>query len=363
VSDSAPQTTAAVDQTLLPTRREFLIAGTSALLAGAAPAILGAEDKSGTRPPVIGERDFQFECQHDWAQAPVGFPWYVTHGVTIDRDGMVYIKHRALKGSNTDTILVFDPAGRFVRSFGSEYCAGGHGIDIREENGQEFLYLSDTFNRQVVKTDLNGEWIWKIRYPREAGVYEQVGKFSPTNVCFAPDGGFYVGDGYGSNYIHQYDQDARWVRTWGGTGSEPGKMKTPHGLWLDERPGREPSLVVADRANARLQYFTLDGQHLSFVEGLSFPANIDIQGPTMLVPDLHARITLLDAENKVLTHLGYDQAWTETVLADNMALRKMPSKWEPGRFLHPHDACFDKAGNIFVAEWVEPGRVTFLRRV
>lgn len=344
-------------------RREFLRAGAAALAAGGAPAIIGAADKSGKRPPIVGSGEFQYECHHDWAQAPAGFPWYVTHGVTIDRDGLVYIKHRALKGTGTDTILVFDPDGKFVRSFGREYCAGGHGIDIRLENGQEFLYLSDTFNRQVVKTDLQGEWIWKLRYPREAGVYETVDKFSPTNVCFAPDGGFYVGDGYGSNYIHQYDQHAGWVRTWGGTGSEPGKMKTPHGLWLDDRPGRDVSLVVADRANARLQYFTLDGQHLSFVDGLSFPANIDLQGETLLVPDLHARITLLDKHNQVITHLGYDQAWTDAVLADNMQMRKEPARWEAGRFLHPHDACFDKHGNIFVAEWVEPGRITFLRRV
>jgi len=42
----------------------------------------------------------------------------------------------------------------------------------------------------------------------------------------------------------------------------PGKMSTPHGVWLDNRPGRDVTLVVADRANARLQYFTLDGKHV-----------------------------------------------------------------------------------------------------
>jgi hypothetical protein len=29
----------------------------------------------------------------------------------------------------------------------------------------------------------------------------------------------------------------------------------------------------------------------------------------------------------------------------------------------PHDACFDPAGNIFVAEWVHTGRITKLRKV
>jgi hypothetical protein len=44
-------------------------------------------------------------------------------------------------------------------------------------------------------------------------------------------------------------------------------------------------------------------------------------------------------------------------------LRTDESKWQPGKFIHPHDACFDKEGNIFVAEWVASGRVTKLRRV
>ena len=29
----------------------------------------------------------------------------------------------------------------------------------------------------------------------------------------------------------------------------------------------------------------------------------------------------------------------------------------------PHDACFDKDGNIFVVEWVQTGRVTLLKKV
>ena len=139
-------------------------------------------------------------------------------------------------------------------------------------------------------------------------------------------------------------------------------MKTPHGLWLDNRPGRVPSLVVADRANARLQYFTLDGKFLGFVREVSFPAHFDIRGDVLLVPDLHARISLFDKENKVLTHLGYDPGWTKQVL-DGFKIRTQPDRWPAGKFIHPHDACFDKDGNIFVAEWVATGRVSFLRRV
>jgi hypothetical protein len=122
-------------------------------------------------------------------------------------------------------------------------------------------------------------------------------------------------------------------------------------------------LVVADRANARLQYFSADGKHLSFFNDMLFPASIDLRGDVMLVADLHARITLLDITNKVIAHLGDDPAWREQVLADNFAMRRQPERWQAGKFVHPHDACFDHDGNIYLAEWVAIGRVSFLKHV
>jgi len=73
-------------------------------------------------------------------------------------------------------------------------------------------------------------------------------------------------------------------------------------------------------------------------------------------PDLEARVTLMDKNNKLLTHLGEDDSntWGK--------LRKEPrDKFIPGKFVCPHSACFDKDGNIFVVEWVEVGRVTKLK--
>jgi hypothetical protein len=346
-----------------PNRRTFLKATTAAAIAvTAGPTILGAQDKSGSKPPILGEGEFTYEAIHGWGELPLHIQWGDTHGVAIDETGLVYIKHRSHAAEPMDAVAVFDTAGKFVRSFGKEYHGGGHGIDIRKEGGEEFLYLCDVKHGTVAKTNLKGEPVWVKGRPEEPGVYKDpAAKYSPTNVAFGPDGGFYIGDGYGSHYIHQYDKDAKWIRTWGSEGSEPGKMKTPHGLWLDNRPGREPTLVVADRANARLQYFTLDGQHLSFVNDVSFPAHFDIRGDVLLVPDLHARVTLFGKDNQVITHLGYDAEWTKKALAE-FKMRTQPETWQPGRFIHPHDACFDKDGNIFVVEWVPTGRVTLLRR-
>jgi hypothetical protein len=347
-------------------RRSFLkksAAGAAALAASSAPLFVNMTAKAGdNQPVVVGAGEHRYECNHHWGELPSHLKWETTHGVTVDEAGLVYIKHQGHGKHEMDTIVVFDPAGKFVRSFGKEYYPGGHGIDLRKEGGEEFLYLSDIYHGKVAKTNLKGEVVWKIGYPKEPEIYQKGKKYSPTNVAFAPDGGFYVGDGYGSNFIHQFDKDAKWIRTWGGEGTAPGKLSTPHGLWLDNRPGREPALVVADRANARLQYFTLDGKYKSLVKEVLFPAHFDIRGEILLVPDLHARVSLFDKDNKVVAHLGDDPAWRKEVLK-GFKIREDEKTWKPGKFVHPHDACFDKDGNIFVVEWVKTGRVTFLRHV
>jgi hypothetical protein len=360
-----------------PSRRTFLKAAGAAAgavsLGGTIPYVR-ASDKSGGKTAVVGEGEYRYECHHNWGEVPSHIHWFETHGVAVDKAGLVYIKHRG--GGNKasspemaqDTIVVFDPAGKFVRSFGKEFHGGGHGIDIREENGEEFLYLSCMMPVDLfLKTDLKGKVVW-IKDRKDLAPSHKYddpkANFAPTNIAFAPDGGFYLADGYGSNYVHQYDKDANYVRTWGGTGAGVGQFKTPHGIWLDDRKGHEPAVVVADRANARLQYFTLDGKPIRIVDGVSFPAHFDIRGDVLLVPDLHARVTLMDKDNKVITHLGYDPEWTKKVLNNGkFVMRTDPSTWEAGRFIHPHDACFDHDGNIFVAEWVATGRVSKLRKV
>ena len=346
--------------------------------------ILHASDKAGTKAPVLGTGAFQYEVvSHNWGELPDHVQWGETHGVAVDEAGLVYIAHRSHAPQPVDAIVVFDASGKYVRSFGKEYHTGGHGIDIRKEGNEEFLYLCSTRTSLVTKTTLKGEIVWKKERLLETGKYDDpTTPYNPTNIAFAPDGGFYIGDGYGSHWIHQYDRDAKWVRTFGGFGSEPGQFKTPHGQWLDNRAGRQPSLIVADRANARLQYLTLDGKHIGFLSQdkdgnpsmtsdvaalnspVSFPANFDIRGDVLLVPDLHARVSLFDKNNKLITHLGNDPEWTKTVLGDGKFPIRVDRKlWPNGKFIHPHDACFDHAGNILVAEWVLTGRVSFLKHV
>ena len=134
-------------------------------------------------------------------------------------------------------------------------------------------------------------------------------------------------------------------------------MNKPHGLIVDTR-GPEPVLLVADRSNNRLQTFTMDGRHLGFGDGVNRPCHFAERKGILLVPDLAARVTLMDRNNRVIVHLGEDTTGTWEQL-------RLQSRdhFVPGKFVSPHSACFDHDGNIFVVEWVEVGRVTKLRKV
>jgi hypothetical protein len=250
--------------------------------------------------------------------------------------------------ASDDSMVVFDAQGKFVKSWGKDFKGGAHGLHILKEGKQEFLYLCDTKRGVVVKTTLAGEEVFSIGYPKESEQYKPGAdgtpvKYSPTNLAVSPNGDLYVGDGYGSSYINQYNNKGEYIRTFGGLGAEPGQVSCPHGIICDLR-GPAPVLMVADRANHRLQRFTLDGKHIDFVSGV--------------MPDLGARVTLLDKNNQVILHLGEDPSntWGE--------LRKQPrDKFIAGKFICPHGACFDHSGNIFVVEWVEVGRVTKLRKI
>jgi len=346
-------------------RRTFLSSSAAAVATG--PLLLGVEDKAGSKNPILGVEGHKYEvATHAWGELPDDYAWQTTHNVAIDSEGHVYITHQGI-GKQMDTVLVFDAKGKFVRSFGKEFHGGGHGIEIRKEDKDEFCYLSNTWTKElkVMKTDLKGKEIWTKARP-EAKEYEDAKKpYNPTNICFLDDGGFIVGDGYGSNYLLHYDKDAKLKKVFGGPGKKLGELSTPHGQWVDTRIKDKPVIVVCDRANARLHTFDLDGKALSATESgkvVLFPAHCKTRGEVLLVPDLHARVSLFDKDNKVIAHLGDDADWRKKVL-DGMKVRKEPKQWENGKFIHPHDAAFDNDGNLFVVEWVEPGRVSFLKKV
>lgn len=356
-------------------RRQFLssslAAGTALAVAG--PCILTAR-KSEAKELIVGEGEHKFQVQHEWPQLPEKYTWQTTHNVAVDKAGNLYVIHEGRADQKDHpSIFVFDPEGKFIRAFGNQFQGGGHGIEIREEGGQEFLYVCAYQHlKTFAKMDLKGETVWQQYAPMQSGVYaadedsKPTGKwgrdrFMPTNFAFLDDGGFLLVDGYGAFYVHRYDKDAKWVSCFGGAGKGEGKFNTPHGIWIDKRRGREPSIVVCDRANHTLQYFTMEGKYLETLRGYGLPANCETWKNLLVVPELHARVTLLNEKNEVVARLGDDVA--RVTGKDGGGIRGDRTKWEDGKFVHPHDACFGHDGSIFVAEWVGTGRVSKLKKL
>ena len=344
-------------------RRNFLA---TAGAAGVAPLILGATNKSGSQAPIVGEGDFRYEALHDWGALPSNIRYGNTHGVCEDSQGHIYVHHTVHSTSESpNTVVVFDRDGKFVRSWGGQFKGGAHGLSIHKEGRQEFLYLCDFEHGIVTKRTLKGEEVFTLGYPAESPAYQgkngMAPSYRPTNVAIAPNGDIYVGDGYGSSYINQYNPKTQFIRTFGGLGKEAGQLDCPHGLWVDTRV-EPPVLVIADRSNERLQRFTLDGKHIDFILGTTkMPCYFAERNGNVVIPDLWSKVVILDSANKAVAHLGNGDYSTQQDW--RKAREQARDTFIPGRFLCPHGACFDHWGNIFVVEWVEVGRLTKLRKV
>ena len=355
-------------------RRAFL--KTAAASTAFAPAIITS--KRAAAQDVVGEGKYKYRCEHMFPQLPDEYSWQITHNVAVDPDNNLYVIHEG-QATLTDhpSIFVFDSSGKFIRAFGAQFQGGGHGIEIRVEDGTPFLYVAAYQQvKSIAKLTLDGEIVWQRFAPMKSGHYApgegsnpQRGwgrdHFLPTNFAFLPGGDVLLADGYGSYYVHRYDSDGNWVSCFGGAGKGEGAFNLPHGLWVDTREGGEAEIAVADRAHNQLQVLSLEGEYKKTVSGLGLPANIDTNRELMLVPELVARVSLLDRNHNTVATIGDDR---DRILADKKAskgftIRTDASKWEQGKFVHPHDACFDQEDNIYVAEWVSTGRVTKLTRV
>jgi hypothetical protein len=331
---------------------------------GCCPLILHADDKAGSKAPVLGSGEHTYEAIHGWAQVPEGMKFGNTHMVQEDSQGRIIIHHQ---NGAPDSVFIFDPDGKFISSWGADWRAGAHGMQLRKEGNEEFLYLATTSQHKVLKTTLDGVPVFVLDYPKDAKnaagqpCYEDEKKYLPTNIAFAPNGDFYVADGYGSSYVHRYNIKGEYISTFGGKGKADGQLDCPHGIWCDTR-GETPLILVADRANERLQWFTLDGTHAKTLapEAKAFrrPCHFDQRNGEILLPGLDGRVSILDKDNKKIAVLGDNenaqQRGKNNISADDR---------KPGVFVSPHGATWDRAGNIYVTEWVRDGRVIKLKRV
>lgn len=318
-------------------------------------ALVGWRSPQATDAPVrLGSGAHEYTWIDGWAQLPDGMALGNTHGaVAFDSKGRVYV--------NTDTenaVMVFEPDGTFVRAWGEELAGGLHAMVVVERDGRELLYLAHTGRHEIIAATLDGEVLRTWGWPKESGHYESADSFRPTGVAVDARGHVFAVDGYGANWVHEWDGEGKWLRSFGGPGDADGRFRTCHGIFLDTG-GEAPELVIADRENGRLQVFDLEGKHLRTIEGdFRRPCSVGSNGEEYVVADLAGRVTVIGRDGERALQLG-DQP-DPALRANNGAPRE---RWKDGEFIAPHHAAWDAAGNLFVMDWVAPGRVTKLERV
>lgn len=345
-------------------RRCFLrdLAVTAGVLASYRLAAAFAWGAEGT-PITLGTGKHRYEWVRGWGKLPVGRKYGGMHGdVVVDAQNHIYV--------STDgeyPFVVYDSDGNFVRSFGAEFKPdrngfGTHGMQIHDEGREQFIYIASLFRAECAKITLDGEVVWTKGYPEESGLYKASKEYLPTCVTVAPTGDFYVTDGYGMQYVHHYSPKGEYVGSWGGKGKEDGKFATPHKAIIDTR-GEQPLVLVTDRANHRLQWFTLQGTHVKTLDGASndllrLPSAFNLRRDELVIADLRGRLTILDKDNKLITHLG--DSGDVTKQASNKIAR---DQWVDGQFIAPHGVTWDKEGNLYVSEWSLEGRMEKLKRL
>src|SRR5882762_2618806 len=271
-------------------------------------------------------------------------------GVVMDKAGNIYVTTDTPRG-----IVVFSPKGKFLRACGPTRI---HGLEIRSEKGVEYIYAARPQDHEVVKLKLDGEQLWAIHFPPEAGIYKDEKGFNPCAVTVAPDGSIFVADGYGSNYVLKFDKDRKFVKAFGGPGEAEGKFKTCHGIGLDTRQGKL-LLLVCNRNNNRVEYWDLDGNFVKVIQkDLRMPAAVHIRGDYAVIPELQGRVTVLDKDGNIVAQVGDNPNEKQRA---NFGLPQQ--EWKDGICNSPHGASIDTDGNLIVTEWSQFGHLHRFTRV
>jgi sugar lactone lactonase YvrE len=309
-----------------------------------------------------------YRSVENWAKLPGGRSWGSTSGVGIDPDGTsVWVAERcgafappslmkpgtpfACDGSNLPPILKFNASGTLVKSFGAGLLLFPHGLTVDREGN---VWVTDGLGKdgkghQVFKFSPDGKVLLTLGKAGVAG--DGPDEFNaPSAVVVAPNGDIFVADGHGGNTnarIVKFNKDGKFIKTWGKKGSGPGEIDIPHAIAMDAR-GR---LFLGDRQNNRIQIFDQDGNYLDQWSQFSRPSGVFI--------DKNDVIYVADSESESVAknHDGWKRGIRIGRVSDGAVTAFIPDPVEKTTGTSAAEGvAADANGNIFGAE-VGPKRL------
>ena len=267
------------------------------LLAGA----LSAQPNSEPNP---------YRTVEHWFTLPAGRTMGSTSSVWVAPNGHIWVADRC--GANTcvdstlDPIMEFDASGKLLKSFGAGMFVFPHCL-VMDKSGD--LWICDgvpprataqSKGRQVFKVSQDGKILMTFGKPGISGDTPDLFEH-PNAVAIAPNGDIFISDGHtpnrGNARVLKFSKDGKFIKQWGGHGSDAGQFEVPHTLAFDSK-GR---LFVGDRANNRIQIFDQEGKFLEEWKQFSRPSGIYI--------DKNDNMYVTDSESTDRDGYGHNPGW------------------------------------------------------
>jgi hypothetical protein len=336
-------------------------------VASAAGAAVGGTARADEKKPVrIGDGKFAYTLDPNWGTLPAGMKYGFGCALVVDSRDRVFVTSR----SQSPCVAIFDPSGKLLETWSNDfsektgyttkqYADTAHGLYWNKEGGEEFLYWTENVadkdgNRtgaRVCKTDIKGKVLYTLGPDTAKTSTSDPFPFTnPTDVAVAANGDIYVVDGYGSQLVYRFDKNFKPINIIGGKGKQHGRFETCHGVWVSTLKS-EPELYIADRANNRVEVYSLDLTYKRTVPDFRLPCCFYQHDGHLFVPELGARVSVLDADDKIVARLG-----------DGSGVKPADIQQHPDKFATPHALTVDSHGDLYVIEWLPFGRPRKFRK-
>jgi len=299
---------------------------------------------------VLGQNNKRYRLNNQWSQLDfTRYPVKDCHEMVQDRQGRILL----LTNETRNNVIIYDKKGRLITTWGSEY-PGAHGLTLFNENGQEVLFICDNNRHQMIKTTIDGRVLMTLDYPKETGEYTKPEEYIPTETAIAANGDIYIADGYGKDFVIQYDYKGNYIRHFGGRGDKEENLLNAHGITIDSRHPGGPFLIVTSRQQNAFKRYTMEGKYLSTIPlPGAWVCRPVINGDYLYAAVLQSSnavgkqsgfVTILDKDFRVVSNLGGTEPdYTGGKLGEMQQTVKA--------FQYPHDVCIDDEQNLYIAQW------------